>query len=81
MNAHFESAERFKNEGRFDEAIEELRLALRLDPACSEALLGLARLFYLSKQLPESISSFIHAEARGAKLDADDFDSGSCLER
>ena len=73
MNAHFESAERFKNEGRFDEAIEELRLALRLDPGFSEAILRLARLFYLSKQLPESISSFIHAEARGAKLDADDF--------
>lgn len=73
MNSHFESAERFKNEGRFDEAIEELRLALRLDPRCGEAILRLARLFYLSKQLPESISSFIHAEARGAKLDADDF--------
>jgi cytochrome c-type biogenesis protein CcmH/NrfG len=72
MNAHFESAERFKNEGRFDEAIEELRLVLRLDPGCTEAILRLARLFYLSKQLPESISSFIHAEARGAKLDADD---------
>jgi len=72
MDPHFESAERFKNEGRFDEAIEELRRALRLDPGCSEALLRLGRLFYLSKQFPESISSFIHAEARGMKLDADD---------
>jgi tetratricopeptide (TPR) repeat protein len=72
MDPHFESAERFKNEGRFDEAIEELRRALRLDPGCSEALLRLGRLFYLSKQFPESISSFIHAEARGVKLDADD---------
>lgn len=73
MDAHFESAERFKIEGRFDEAIEELRRALRLDPGCTEAIRRLGRLFYLSKQLPESISSFIHAEARGAKLDADDF--------
>lgn len=73
MDPHFESAERFKNEGRFDEAIEELRRALRLDPGCSEALLRLGRLFYLSKQFPESISSFIHSEARGVKLDADDF--------
>lgn len=72
MNEHFESAERFKNEGRLDEAIEELRLALRLDPGCTEAILRLARMFYLSKQFPESISSFIHAEARGMKLDADD---------
>ena len=72
MNAHFESAERFKNEGRFDEAIEELRLVLRLDPGCTEAILKLAHLFYLSRQFPESISSFIHAEARGVKLDADD---------
>jgi tetratricopeptide (TPR) repeat protein len=73
MDAHFESAERFEHEGRFDEAIEELRRALRLDPGCTEAIRRLGRLFYLSKQLPESISSFIHAEARGAKLDADDF--------
>lgn len=72
MDPHFESAERFKNEGRFDEAIEELRRALRLDSGCSEALLRLGRLFYLSKQFPESISSFIHAEARGVELDADD---------
>jgi tetratricopeptide (TPR) repeat protein len=73
MDAHFESAERFENEGRLDEAIEELRRALRLDPGCSEAILRLGRLFYLSKRFPESISSFIHAEARGAKLNADDF--------
>jgi len=72
LSAHFETAERLKCEGRFDEAIEELRSALRLDPGCSEVIRTLARLFYHSKQFSECISSFIHAEARGVNLDADD---------
>ena len=72
VSAYLETVEKLRCEGRFEEAIEELRRALRIDPSCSEVIRTLGRLFYLSKQFPESISSFIHAEARGVNLNADD---------
>jgi tetratricopeptide (TPR) repeat protein len=72
VSAYLETVEQLRCEGRYEEAIEELRRALRIDPGCGEVIRTLGRLFCLSKQFPESISSFIHAEARGVNLNADD---------